>query len=86
MQLMSQLVDEAMPPQNWQKDCDATLHDCHDGDEPPGFPFFDNMIDLQFNVRSEDKMKPACDENSPKANLNTIEEDKNKVFERTYGW
>ncbi|OQR77537.1 tetratricopeptide repeat protein 17-like, partial [Tropilaelaps mercedesae] len=33
-------------------------------DEPPGFPFYDNMIDLQFNVRPEesDRARQSCDD------------------------
>lgn len=90
MQLMGQLVEEAVPPQSWQKHCDASLNECNDGEEPSGFPFYDNMMDLQFNVRSESKAKPACDERSPKtkANWNDVEneDEGGKAFERAYGW
>ncbi|XP_003741463.1 tetratricopeptide repeat protein 17 [Galendromus occidentalis] len=86
VQLMGQLIEEAVPPQIWQKDCESSRKDWHTGDEPPGFPFFDNMLDLQFNVRPGDKITPACDEDSPKANFNKIEAGEKKILKKLYNW
>lgn len=90
VKLMSQLVDEAIPPHGWDgTECrsegstsSVENHDSSDAsgqpngsskdsgaedntgggrfcgaasEEPPGFPFYDNMIDLQFNVMPGDR-------------------------------
>lgn len=79
VQLMHKLAEEAAPlyygpPDPNQNECEGriepdkhqskALHCSRNGEEPPGFPFFDNMMDLQFNVRPEDRerARQACEE------------------------